>query len=72
MGLTLVTMAGLTAAVTTLRGQMLSNLSGLPSDGLLLGGLLGLWDCFGLILGGLTFCITWASTAGVWKLAKSA
>lgn len=71
MGLTVVVMAGLTTAVSTLRGMMMTNLQGLPADGLMLAGLLGIWESIGIILGALTFCVTWISTKGFWSLAKT-
>ena len=71
MGLTVIVMAGLTAATSTLRSLMLTNLQGLPADALMLAGLLGVWDAMGIVLGALTFCVTWVSTKGFWSLAKT-
>jgi len=71
VGLSLVVMAGLTAAVATLKTTIQTNLAGLPLDGLQLAGLFGLWQCLGMVLGALTFCVTWASTKGFWTLAKT-
>lgn len=70
LGVSLVVMAGLVSAMAALRATMLANLTGLPMDGLLLGGLLGLWQAIGMTLGALTFCVTWASTKGFIGLAK--
>jgi hypothetical protein len=71
MGLSLVVLAGLTATVTTLKTQIASNLSGLPLVALQLGGLMGLWEAIGILLGAVTFVVTWHSTKGFWSLAKS-
>lgn len=71
MGLSLVVLAGLTASVGQLKGLITSNLSGLPLATLQLAGLMGVWEGFGIILGAVTFCVTWASTKGFWSLAKS-
>jgi Protein of unknown function (DUF2523) len=71
LGLSLVTMTGLVSAVAALKGQMLANLGGLPGDGLLLGGLLGVWQCLGMILGCIAFRVTWSSTKGFIGLAKA-
>ena len=71
MGLSLVVLAGLTASVSQLKGLITSNLSGLPLATLQLAGLMGVWEGFGIILGAVTFCVTWASTKGFWTLAKS-
>lgn len=70
-GLSLVVLTGLSAAAQSLRDQILNNLSGMPQDALLLGGLLGVWEALAIVLGAVTFCITWASTKGFWTLAKS-
>lgn len=70
LGLSLVSMAGLTAALVTLKGMVHDNLASLPADTLQLGGLFGLWYCIGIWLGAVTFCVTWASTKGVWTLGK--
>lgn len=70
-GLSLVTIAGYSAAMSSLKGYITSGLGGLPADGVQLGGLFGLWTCLGMILGTITFCITWAQTKGFWALAKS-
>jgi len=71
VGLSLVTMAGLTAAMATLRSMMMSNINSLPAECIQLGGLFGVWACLGMVLGAVTFCVTWASTKGFWTLAKA-
>lgn len=71
MGLTLIVLTGLTASVATLKTTMLANINALPMDAVQLGGLLGLWEAIGMVLGAITFCITWASTKGFWSLAKA-
>jgi len=70
-GLSLVVMAGLTGAVAALKSTMVGHLSGLPAECLQLGGLFGLWESIGMVLGAVTFCLTWASTKGFWTLAKA-
>lgn len=71
MGLSLVVLAGLTAAVTQLKAQVISNIGGFPLVALQLGGLFGLWEAVGMLLGAATFVVTWHSTKGFWALAKS-
>lgn len=71
LGLSLVTLTGLTIAADTLKQMIITNVGGLPAAGVQLGGLFGIWECMGIILGAVTFCITWNSTAGFWRLAKS-
>lgn len=70
-GLSLVVLAGLTAASAQLKAQIISNLGGLPLVAIQLGGLFGLWEAVGIWLGAITFVITWQSTKGFWTLAKS-
>ena len=71
MGLSLVVLTGLTVATTQLKGLITSNLSGLPLVALQLGGLMGIWEAVGLLLGAVTFVVTWNSTKGFWSLAKA-
>ncbi len=71
LGLSLVTVTGLTVAITSFKDTLISQVGGIPSDGLQLAGLFGIWTAIGMMLGAFTFCITWASTAGFWKLARS-
>jgi len=71
MGLSLVVLAGLTTAVTQLKAQVISNIGGFPLVALQLGGLFGLWEAVGMLLGAATFVVTWHSTKGFWALAKS-
>lgn len=71
MGLSLIVLAGLTTAVTQLKSQVISNIGGFPLVALQLGGLFGLWEAVGMLLGAATFVVTWHSTKGFWALAKS-
>lgn len=71
VGLSLVVMAGLVGAIDALKSTALSNIGGMPLDGVQLAGLFGLWECLGMVFGTLTFCVTWASTKGFWTLAKT-
>lgn len=71
MGFSLVVLAGLTAAVTQIKGLIVSNIGGLPLVALQLGGLFGLWEALGMLLGAATFVVTWHSTKGFWSLAKA-
>lgn len=70
LGFSLVTVAGLTAAVAALKTQITSGIGALPAAAISLGGLLGIWECFGLVLGAASFVIAWHSTKGFWMLAK--
>lgn len=69
LGLSLVVLTGATAALTALRSTLVQNIGGLPAVALQLGGLLGIWQALGILLGAMTFVMTWKSTAGFWALA---
>lgn len=71
MGMSLVVLAGLTASVDQLKSTLMSNLTGWPSTAIQLGGLLGVWEALGMLLGAVTFVITWHATKGFWALSKS-
>lgn len=71
MGLSLVSVAGLAAAYAALKAQVVANIGSLPSQAIALGGLFGLWEALGIILGAFVFVMTWRGTSGFWKLAKS-
>jgi len=71
LGVSLVTIAGLTAATAALKGYVTSAIGGLPAVAVQLAGLYGAWTCLGMIFGTITFCVTWQSTKGFWALAKT-
>lgn len=71
MGLSLVSVTGLTVAYAALKAQVLENIGGLPADGVQLAGLFGIWEALGIVLGAFVFVMTWRGTSGFWKLAKS-
>jgi len=71
LGLSLVSLAGLTTAYAALKAQVVSGIGGLPATAIQLGGLLGIWQAIGILLGALVFVMTWRGTSGFWKLAKS-
>jgi len=71
MGLSLVTVAGLSAAYAALKSQVIANIGGLPAATVQLAGLLGIWEAVGIVLGSFVFVITWRASGGFWKLAKA-
>lgn len=70
MGLSLVTVAGLTAAYAALKAQLIANVGGMPAAAVQLAGLFGIWEALGIVLGAFVFVMTWRGSAGFWKLAK--
>ncbi len=71
LGLSLVALAGLTVAYDQLKSTIMASIGGLPAAAVQLGGLYGIWECVGLVLGAVTFCITWNATSGFWRLART-
>jgi hypothetical protein len=71
LGLTVITLTGLTVAFDALKAQVVTGVASLPATALQLGGLFGLWEGLGIELGALAFCITWQSTKGFWSFAKA-
>jgi hypothetical protein len=72
LGLSLLSTAGLVVALNAVRSHIVGNLGSIPSDGLQLAGLFGVWECLGLVLGTITFVVSWNTVGGsIWKLAKS-
>lgn len=70
LGVSLITLTGLTVAVGALKTQVINNLSGLPLAGLQLAGLYGAWTALGMVFGCITFVLTWRSTKGFTAIAK--
>lgn len=71
LGVQLVYLTGATAAIAAIKSQMVDNLNSLPSAGLQLLGLFGVWHSIGIALGCFTFVMTWKSTKGFIGLAKT-
>jgi hypothetical protein len=70
MGFGLVALTGATVAIDTLKSSIKTYITGLPADALALGGLMGVWEAIAILLGAMTFCLTWKATAGFWTLAR--
>ena len=70
-GVSLVSIGGLVAATTALKGVITQSLGAIPGDVLQLLGLLGVWTCIGLVFGAITFVLTWRQTTGFIALAKA-
>lgn len=72
LGLSLVSMGGLTAALAAMKDGIMDSAGSLPMAAAQLAGILGLWECIAIGLGACTFVVTWNTTAGMWKLGKAA
>lgn len=71
LGMTGITLTGSTLAYDALLAQVQNNVGSLPAVALQLGGLLGVWQSLGIMLGAASFVLTWNAATGFWKLAKS-
>ncbi len=71
LGLTLVTLTGVTVIFGQLKDSVVGAVNSMPADALAIGGLMGLWQALGILLGALSFSITWKATTGFIGLAKS-
>lgn len=71
LGLSLVTLTGVTVTVNSLRDTLVSSLNGMALESLQLAGLFGLWTCFGMVLGSVSFVLAFNSAKGFIALAKT-
>ena len=65
-----VTVAGVGAAIVVLRTQLMTALSGAQLAGLQLAGLAGVWDGLGMFFGAITFIVTWWGLTKAVRVAK--
>lgn len=70
LGMSIVVLTGATAAFSTIKTQIITNISAMPAQVIGLGGLFGIWTALGMYFGAMTFCLTWRSSTGFWALAK--
>jgi len=71
LGLSLVTITGVTVTVNALRDTLVSSLGGTAMDSLQLAGLFGFWTCIGMVLGSVSFVLAFNSAKGFIALAKT-
>ena len=72
LGLSLASVGGLSAAFGALKAQVIANIGGLPASTIQLGGLLGIWQSVGIVLGAYVFVLTWQTVTGpIWRLVKT-
>lgn len=72
LGLSMVVTAGVSLVATALKSQVLQHLGAMPLASVQLLGLFGVWEALGMWFGALTFAVAWHSTAGSWRLARTA
>lgn len=66
LGMSVVTIGGVVASGNALKSLLLEKLGALPMAALQLAGLLGVWEGLGIILGAVTFSLSyWAMTRAV-------
>lgn len=65
LGLSVVTVVGVSASVSALKDLALAKIGTLPVAALQLGGLLGLWEGLGMVFGAVTFAVTY------WNLTRA-
>jgi hypothetical protein len=71
LGVSFVTVTGLTLAVSSLRSLVLEGIGGFPLAAVQLLGLFGIWEALGLVFGCLTFVVSWRTIGSTWRLARA-
>lgn len=72
LGFSVITVTGVAVAVGALKSRMLESLGALPLATLQLLGLGGVWVGLGIMLGAMTFCVSyWTLTSSVRILGKA-
>lgn len=66
LGFSVVAIAGIGASVSAIRSALMSSLNSAPSAMVQLAGLAGAWDALGLVLGAVSFAVSyWGLTSAV-------
>lgn len=72
LGMSVVTIGGVTVALANVKQSIVANLSAGPVAALQLAGLMGCWQGLGLIFGAMTFSVAfWALTQSTQIIAKA-
>ncbi|MBT9598649.1 MAG: DUF2523 domain-containing protein [Vitreoscilla sp.] len=72
LGMSVVTIGGVTVALSSVKGSIIGNLGGAPYAALQLAGLMGCWEGLGLIFGAMTFTVSfWSLTQATSILGKA-
>ncbi|CAG0972995.1 hypothetical protein BURK2_01407 [Burkholderiales bacterium] len=72
LGLGLVVMTGLYTAYATLKGQVIAGIGAQHLWAVQLGGLMGIWEALGIVMGAFVFVITWRGANSIWSVVKTA
>ncbi len=70
IGFSVVTYAGMSAAIAALRSQLMGYLAGAPAAGLQIAGLAGVWVGLGMVFGAITFTVAWWGLTKAVRIAK--
>lgn len=70
LGVSLITIAGVTVALAALKSQIVSMIGSLPLAGIQLLGLYGVWQAIGIVIGTWTFLVAFKATTGWMAIAK--
>ncbi|MBB2487461.1 DUF2523 domain-containing protein [Mitsuaria sp. WAJ17] len=66
LGLSVVSIAGIAASIAGIKSALMGQLAAAPPAMLQLAGLAGAWDALGLVLGGVSFAVSyWGLTSAV-------
>ena len=65
-----VTYTGLTIVIGALRSQLMDSLNGAAGAGLQIAGLAGVWVGLGMVLGAVTFIVSWWGLTKAVRIAK--
>lgn len=58
LGMAAVTVVGVDASFGVLKSMVLAKFTGFPSGVVQLGGLMGVWEGIGIVIGAATWCVT--------------
>lgn len=70
VGFSVVTYAGMDAAVSAARSQLMQYLNGAPAAGLQIAGLAGVWEGLGMVFGSISFTVAWWALTKAVRIAK--
>lgn len=71
-GVSAVVFTGATAALSTLRGMVLTNVNALPVQVVQFLGLIGVWESLGIMFGAATFALAWGAAGRSIRIVRPA